>query len=156
MWVYLLLQADRKHSYSQSRRGCPHCGLSSNVYTTVFLKSQHPYCTRQSLGPNSRLSGEGSRFLAAIRGRMAESTVPGFKFQDESVRKQVARRKVWSFRRETRYVFWSGRWCDAVTSTWIVLLSPMQIYPIIGSVISAWFKALDTAHFLHRRVSILQ
>jgi len=33
-----------------------------------------------------------------------------------------------------------------------VLLSPFQIYPFVGMAVSAWFKALGTAHVLHRRV----
>ncbi|KIM38279.1 hypothetical protein M413DRAFT_249073 [Hebeloma cylindrosporum] len=32
-----------------------------------------------------------------------------------------------------------------------VLLSPFQVYPFVGLAITAWFKALGTSHFLHRR-----
>jgi len=32
-----------------------------------------------------------------------------------------------------------------------ILLSPLQVYPLLGLLISAWFKALGTAQFLHRR-----
>jgi len=31
-----------------------------------------------------------------------------------------------------------------------VLLSPVQVYPLVGTIIFAWFKSLDTAQFLHR------
>jgi hypothetical protein len=34
----------------------------------------------------------------------------------------------------------------------LVLLSPFQIYPFVGMAVTAWFKALGTSHFLHRRV----
>ena len=81
-----------------------HCGLSSNIYPTIFPRSQHPYSTRQSLGSNSHLSREGSRILAAIRRRMAESAFRVFKFQGKSVRKQAVR----SFCCEMWYVVWSG------------------------------------------------
>jgi len=32
-----------------------------------------------------------------------------------------------------------------------VLLSPFQVYPFVGMVVSAWFKALGTSRFLHQR-----
>ncbi|KAF8167140.1 hypothetical protein B0H34DRAFT_680424 [Crassisporium funariophilum] len=32
-----------------------------------------------------------------------------------------------------------------------VLLSPLQVYPFVGIFITSWFKALGTAHILHRR-----
>ncbi|KAF8907092.1 hypothetical protein CPB84DRAFT_1675239, partial [Gymnopilus junonius] len=32
-----------------------------------------------------------------------------------------------------------------------VLLAPFQIYPFVGLTVSAWFKALGTSRFLHRR-----
>ncbi|PPQ76580.1 hypothetical protein CVT26_012820 [Gymnopilus dilepis] len=32
-----------------------------------------------------------------------------------------------------------------------VLLSPFQVYPFFGLIVSAWFKALGTSRFLHRR-----
>jgi hypothetical protein len=32
-----------------------------------------------------------------------------------------------------------------------VLLSPFQVYPFVGMAVSAWFKALGTSRFLHRR-----
>ncbi|KAL9716765.1 hypothetical protein Ac2012v2_001216 [Leucoagaricus gongylophorus] len=34
-----------------------------------------------------------------------------------------------------------------------LVLLPFNFYPIIGLVVSAWFKALGTARTLHRRVS---
>lgn len=36
----------------------------------------------------------------------------------------------------------------------VVLLSPFQIYPLVGMIVTAWFKALGTSRFLHRRVSL--
>lgn len=33
------------------------------------------------------------------------------------------------------------------------LLVPFQIYPFVGIAVSSWFRALGTAHILHRRVS---
>ncbi|KAF9523084.1 hypothetical protein CPB83DRAFT_776047 [Crepidotus variabilis] len=32
-----------------------------------------------------------------------------------------------------------------------VLLSPFQIYPFVGMAVTSWFRALGTAHILHRR-----
>jgi len=37
----------------------------------------------------------------------------------------------------------------------LVLLAPFQLYPIVGIVVSAWFRALGTAQTLHKRVSNL-
>jgi len=45
---------------------------------------------------------------------------------------------------------WLGGWFGLFVVKRI-LLSPIQIYPFIGSVVSAWFKALGTGQFLHRR-----
>ena len=38
----------------------------------------------------------------------------------------------------------------------LVLLSPFQVYPFVGLAVSAWFKALGTSRFLHRRVSLVR
>jgi len=45
---------------------------------------------------------------------------------------------------------WLGGWFGLFVVKRI-LLSPLQVYPFIGSVLSAWFKALGTGQFLHRR-----
>jgi len=45
---------------------------------------------------------------------------------------------------------WLGGWFGLFVVK-KVLLSPFQIYPFVGIAISAWFKALGTAHILHRR-----
>jgi len=37
----------------------------------------------------------------------------------------------------------------------LVLLSPFQVYPVVGMAVTAWFKALGTSHFLHRRVRFI-
>lgn len=34
-----------------------------------------------------------------------------------------------------------------------VLLTPFAVYPFIGALASAWFKAIGTSKYLHRRVS---
>jgi hypothetical protein len=35
----------------------------------------------------------------------------------------------------------------------VVLLAPFEVYPLVGTLASAWFKALGTSKYLHRRVS---
>ncbi|KAF8816229.1 hypothetical protein BYT27DRAFT_7230035 [Phlegmacium glaucopus] len=45
---------------------------------------------------------------------------------------------------------WLGGWFGLFVVKRI-LLSPLHVYPFVGPVVSAWFKALGTAQFLHRR-----
>ncbi|KAF8954545.1 hypothetical protein BDZ97DRAFT_1676587 [Flammula alnicola] len=45
---------------------------------------------------------------------------------------------------------WLGGWFGLFVIKRI-LLSPFQVYPFVGMAVSAWFKALGTSHFLHRR-----
>jgi len=45
---------------------------------------------------------------------------------------------------------WLGGWFGLFVVKRI-LLSPIQVYPFIGTVVSAWFKALGTSQSLHRR-----
>ena len=42
---------------------------------------------------------------------------------------------------------------QGLTLTSPVLLTPFAVYPLIGTLASAWFKALETSKYLHRRVS---
>ncbi|KAJ3513073.1 hypothetical protein NLJ89_g3151 [Agrocybe chaxingu] len=45
---------------------------------------------------------------------------------------------------------WAGGWFGLFVIK-NVLLSPFQIYPFVGVAVTSWFKALGTAHILHRR-----
>ncbi|KAH9486023.1 hypothetical protein JR316_0000086 [Psilocybe cubensis] len=45
---------------------------------------------------------------------------------------------------------WLGGWFGLFVVK-RVLLSPFQVYPFVGMVVSAWFKALGTSRFLHQR-----
>ncbi|KDR86127.1 hypothetical protein GALMADRAFT_219127 [Galerina marginata CBS 339.88] len=51
---------------------------------------------------------------------------------------------------ETKLERWLGGW---FTLFFVkrVLLSPFQVYPFVGMVVSAWFKAIGTSRSLHRR-----
>lgn len=51
--------------------------------------------------------------------------------------------------------FYADMICACVNELWAVVLFPISLYPFVGVFVSAYFKALGTARYLHKPVGLL-
>ena len=139
-------------------RRCSHdCWIQVTYILRFFLSrnTKHSYRQRSRLGSNRCISGERTGLLATIRRRMGTSTSPGPRLQETEIHFKVAGWLVWAIHNKTRYALHCSR--PQISEDFgLALLSPFQVYPFIGLSVSAWFEALGTSHFLHRRVSLVR
>jgi len=126
-----------------------------HVHIPIFPQPKHSYRQRSHLGSNRCISWARSGLLATIRRRMGTSTLPGPRLQETEIHWKVAGWLVWAIHNKTRYALYCSR--PQISEDFgLVLVSPFQVYPFIGLSVSAWFEALGTSYFLHRRVSLVR
>ncbi|EJD49634.1 hypothetical protein AURDEDRAFT_112468 [Auricularia subglabra TFB-10046 SS5] len=108
--------------------------------TCIFLANQLSWILRFFLSKNLRIARERAwDQTVASRGKGTDFWRP---YVEEWARPPVVRedKQPW----KSYLGSWASRWL--ITK---VILAPLDLYPVVGMIISAYFKALQTSRYLH-------